>query len=91
MSPTGDGLHKEGRYEGSPINGIIDGAQDDTMDGALNIAADIAANSTLDDTTDIAGNGILKAAMERAGWWGTDVGTEGDWDKWGMSMVTKTG
>jgi hypothetical protein len=38
---------------------------------------------------DIIGDGILKAAVERAGWWGADVRTEGDRDKWGMSMVTK--
>ena len=50
---------------------------------------DIAGDSTLDDAMDITGNGILEAAMERAGWWGADVGTEGDWNKWGMSMVTK--
>ena len=53
------------------------------------MAADIAGNGTLDDATDIAGDGILEAAAERAGWRGADVGTEGDRDEWGMSVVTK--
>ena len=36
---------------------------------------------------DMAGNGTLDAAADRAGWWGADVEMEGGWDKQGMSMV----
>jgi hypothetical protein len=35
---------------------------------------------------DIAGDGILEAAMDRAGWQGADIKTEGDWDERGMSV-----
>jgi hypothetical protein len=38
---------------------------------------------------DIAGDGILEAAAERAGWRGADVRTKGDRNEWGMSVVTK--
>jgi hypothetical protein len=77
LSPTGDALRKEARYEEGPINGTINGARDGATDG------------TLDNATDIAGNGILKAAMDRAGWRGADIKTEGDWDERGMSVVRK--
>jgi hypothetical protein len=64
-------------------------AADIAGDGTLDNATDIIGDGTLDDTTDIAGNGILEVAVERAGWRGADVGTEGDRNEWGMSMVTK--
>jgi len=47
---------------------------------------DITGEDTLDNTTDMAGDGILKAAIDRAGWQGADIKTEGDQDERGMSV-----
>ena len=47
---------------------------------------DITGEDTLDNTTDMAGNGILEAAMNRAGWQGADIKTEEDQDERGMSV-----
>ena len=44
-------------------------------------------NSVWDNATDMAGDGTLDAATDRAGQQGADVRTEGGWDKQGMSMV----
>jgi hypothetical protein len=38
---------------------------------------------------DMAGDGILKVAADTAGCRRADVEVEGDWDEWGMAMVTK--
>jgi hypothetical protein len=46
----------------------------------------MAGHGTLDDTTDMAGDGILEAAVDRASWQGTDIKTEGDQDEQGMSV-----
>ena len=42
---------------------------------------DDAVDGTLDGTTVIADDSILEAAMDRAGWQGADIKTEGDQDK----------
>jgi hypothetical protein len=38
---------------------------------------------------DIAGDGILEAAADRAGWRGADIEADGDRDERGMSVVTR--
>jgi hypothetical protein len=58
-------------------------------DSTLDDATDMADDGPLNDATDMAGNSILEVAVDRADHQGADVEIEGDWDKWGMSMVTK--
>ena len=65
LSPTGDGLHEEGRCEEGSDNGTIDGARDDATDATLNTAADDTLNAAVDTAHDGA----------------ADVETEGDRDE----------